>query len=81
MSGTVKVRATINTLGLRPGQEAEIEITPKVVSLLRAGILLGLAPKEEPVAEPRKDEPLKLDDEEDEPVKSPRVNKLSDPKE
>lgn len=41
----VKVRSTINVLGLKPGQEAEIDLTEVTRDLLRAGYLLLLRPK------------------------------------
>lgn len=40
----VKVRATANVLGLKPGQEAEIDMTAVTRGLLRAGLLLLLRP-------------------------------------
>jgi hypothetical protein len=40
----IKVRVTVNVLGLRAGQEAEIEYTQRVDDLLRAGLLLALKP-------------------------------------
>lgn len=45
MEPTVKVRATVNVIGLRPGQEAEISDNDLTRSLLRAGLLLLLKPK------------------------------------
>lgn len=44
---TVKVMATINCLGLRAGQQAEIELTDKVYALLLNGYLKALRPKVE----------------------------------
>lgn len=44
MEPTVKVRASVNTIGLRAGQEAEIGYTELTRSLLRAGLLLLLRP-------------------------------------
>ena len=41
----VKVRATVNGLGLKPGQEAEIELDDRVVAFLRAGLFQLLRPK------------------------------------
>lgn len=46
MEPTVKVRATVNTIGLKPGQEAEISDNELTRNLLRAGLLLLLRPKE-----------------------------------
>lgn len=42
---TVKVRATINALGLKPGQEAEIDLDERVRAFLKAGYFLLLRPK------------------------------------
>lgn len=41
---TVKVRATITTLGLSPGKEAEIDLDERVRALIRAGYFLMLRP-------------------------------------
>ena len=48
---TVHVRANVNTLGLNPDQEAEIELTKRVASAIELGLLTML---EEDVA----DEPV-----------------------
>ena len=40
----IKVRATVTAIGLRPGQEAEVELNDLVRSLLQAGLLLALRP-------------------------------------
>ena len=42
----VKVRATVNALGLEPGQEAEIDLTDVVRAFLRSGLFLLLRPKQ-----------------------------------
>lgn len=42
---TVKVRSTINTLGLKPGQEAEIDLDERVRALIKTGYLLLLRQK------------------------------------
>lgn len=41
----VKVRSLVNVLGLTAGQEAEIDLTPKVRELLIAGYFQLLRPK------------------------------------
>jgi len=41
----VKVRCLVHVVGLQPQQEAEIDLTPKVRELLRAGYLQLLRPK------------------------------------
>lgn len=41
----VKVRATVNVLGMKPGQEAEIDMTEVTRSLLKSGLFLLLRPK------------------------------------
>lgn len=40
----VKVRATVNVLGLKPGQEAEIDMTEVTRNLLRSGLFQLLRP-------------------------------------
>ncbi len=47
---TVHVKARVNTLGLSPGQEAEIELTSIVKATIEAGKIILLTPEEpEPV--------------------------------
>lgn len=41
----IKVLATVNAVGLKAGQSAELDWTKKVDDLLRAGLLLALKPK------------------------------------
>lgn len=41
----VKVRSTINGLGLKPGQEAEIDLTETVRDYIKHGLFLLLKPK------------------------------------
>lgn len=41
----VKVRSTMNIIGLKAGQQAEIDLTQHVVGLLRSGYLVLLRPK------------------------------------
>lgn len=41
---TIKVRAAVTLLGLNAGQQAEIDLTEQVVTLLRAGYLVALRP-------------------------------------
>jgi hypothetical protein len=41
----VKVRSTMNIIGLKAGQQAEIDLTSQVVALLRSGYLVLLRPK------------------------------------
>lgn len=38
----IRVRPLVNVIGLRPGIDAEIDYTPKVDALLRAGYLVPL---------------------------------------
>lgn len=40
----VKVRATVNGLGLKPGQEAEIDLDERVLAFLRHGLFQLLRP-------------------------------------
>lgn len=40
----IKVRATVNAIGLKAGQEAEVELNDLVWSLLRAKLLVALRP-------------------------------------
>lgn len=51
---TIVVRAGINTLGLSPGQVAEIEVTPQVLSSVELGFVTVLSPDQpvEAVPEP-----------------------------
>lgn len=41
----VRVRSLVHMVGLKPGQEAEIDFTEKVRELIRAGYLQALRPK------------------------------------
>lgn len=41
----IKVRATVTLLGLDAGQQAEIDLTEKARSLILAGYLRALRPK------------------------------------
>lgn len=41
----VRVRSLVHMLGLRPGQEAEIDLTDKVRDLLQAGYFQLLRPR------------------------------------
>jgi hypothetical protein len=41
----IKVRATITVLGLNAGQQAEIDLTERVLVLVRAGYLRALRPQ------------------------------------
>lgn len=41
----IKVRATVTLLGLNAGDQAEIDLTEKVLMLVRAGYLKALRPK------------------------------------
>lgn len=45
MYAKIKIRATANVIGLKAGQEAEIDLTDLVWSLLRAQLLLALRPR------------------------------------
>lgn len=40
----IKVRATITVLGLNAGQQAEIDLTDRVLTLISAGYLRALRP-------------------------------------
>lgn len=42
---TVKVRAVVSILGLKAGQQAEIDVTERSLTLIRAGYLRALRPK------------------------------------
>lgn len=41
----IKVRAVVTLLGLNAGQQAEIDVNERVLTLIRAGYLRALRPK------------------------------------
>jgi hypothetical protein len=41
----IKVRATVTLLGLNAGDQAEIDLNDRVLTLIRAGYLRALRPK------------------------------------
>lgn len=44
MPAKIKIRATVNIIGLKAGQEAEVDLTDLVWDLLRSNLLLALRP-------------------------------------
>lgn len=47
----IKVRPLVTVLGLRPGIDAEIDYTPKVDALIKAGYLVALMPRGQNLSE------------------------------
>lgn len=41
----IKVRPLVNVVGLRPGQDAEVDYTARIDALLKAGYLVALMEK------------------------------------
>jgi hypothetical protein len=74
----LKVRATITTLGLSPGEEVEIEVTDSVQAAVSLGHLIILADKPAKVAELPQEAPEALTGSAAPAKRSKRTNKLMD---